>query len=209
MAADTDDAELLARWRAGNSNAGHELARRYFGPVRGYFVTKVPHDYEELVSQTFLRLLQKLDQCEGSFRGFLFGVARMILLEHFRSRRRDARFDPLSSSVFDLNGEDRASSILGQREHQRLLFDALRGLELADQELLELYYFQALSGREVAELLGVAESMVRYRLRRALARLGQGYRELEERPHEREYEEGTIEAWMRQLRAELDDLRPR
>jgi RNA polymerase sigma factor (sigma-70 family) len=202
-----DDLELLGRWRAGDSKSGHELMLRYFGIVRSYFMTKAPREYEELVSKTFLRLVEKRDKCEGSFRGFVFGVARMILMEHFRVLRRDASFDPFHSSAIDLGG-DRVSSIIGKREHQRLLFEALRSLLLEDQELLELYYFQELSGREVAELLDVGEPMVRFRLRRALTRLGQGYRALEETPHEREYEEGTIEAWMKQLRAELDDLNP-
>ena len=45
------DVDLLGRWQAGDLRAGDELAARYFLALRAYFLTKVPSDYEDLVSQ--------------------------------------------------------------------------------------------------------------------------------------------------------------
>jgi RNA polymerase sigma-70 factor (ECF subfamily) len=101
-----DDAELLMRWQAGDLGAGDELASRYFTILRAYFLTKAPSDYEDLVSATFLRLIAKREgfRGESSFRVYLFGMARIILLEHFRARRRDDRFEPMQTSVAEHEG---------------------------------------------------------------------------------------------------------
>jgi RNA polymerase sigma factor (sigma-70 family) len=205
---DAAELELLERWRTGDQQAGQRLARAYFPRVRIYFMTKAPHIYEELISRTFLRLVEKRDRYQGTstFQAFVYGIARMILLEYFRELRRDARFDPLTTSAIDLSG-DRASTLLGKREQHQLLLEALRQLELAEQELLELYYFQRLTAREIGELLGCKEGTVHSRLRRARAQLSLRYRELEQTPHDRVYEEGEITAWMIDLRAHFEDLR--
>lgn len=202
------DAELLASWRAGDPAAGEELARRYFTILRSYFLSKAPTDYEDLVANTLLRLVEKGDQFRGqsSFRVYLFGIARMILLEHFRARKRDQRFDPMESSVIDLEG-GRMSSILGERERHRLLFDALRHLELREQELLELYYWQKMSAREIAVIQGLIEATVRSRIRAALKRLARHYSELSATPHERNFGEDVVEGWMDELRDQLGSVR--
>ncbi|MCH9682326.1 MAG: RNA polymerase sigma factor [Deltaproteobacteria bacterium] len=205
--ADTD-ADLFERWAAGDAAAGEALTRRYFIIVRAYFLTKVPFDYEDLVQDTFSRLLVRREHFQGrsSFRVYLFGIAHMVLLEHFRARRRNERIDPMASSAADLGGA-RASSIIAEREHQRLLFDALRGLVLHEQELLELYYWQGLTAGEIAALHEAPEPTIRSRIRAALKRLGTGYRELRGQVHERELNDDDFEGWMKEVQAGLGNIR--
>ncbi|MCA9707942.1 MAG: sigma-70 family RNA polymerase sigma factor [Myxococcales bacterium] len=202
------DHELLLHWQGGDARAGEELARRYFVILRAYFLSKCPAEYEDLVSNTFLRLLAKRDgyRGESSFRVYLFGMARMILLEHFRALRRDGRFEPMESSVVDMQG-GRMSSILGERARHRLLFDALRHLELREQELLELYYWQHLTAGEIAQLHEVVEPTVRSRIRAALKRLTKTYAELAGRTHARDLDEDVLEQWLGELREQLDEVR--
>lgn len=205
---ESTDADLLQRWQAGEQRAGAELARRYFSALRAYFLSKVPAEFEDLVANTMLRLVDKRDGFRGqsSFRVYLFGIAKMILLEHFRARKRDERFDPMESSVVDLE-EGRLSSILGERDRHRVLFDALRHLELREQELLELYYWQQLSAREIADLQSSIEATVRSRIRAALKRLAKLYAQLDAQPHEHEFDPDEIEGWLQDMRAQLDEAK--
>lgn len=201
---DPSDTELLDRWRQGNARAGGQLARRHFVSIRTYFVTKVPFAHEDLVQETFTRLVGNRDRFRGdsSFKVYLFGFARMVLLEHFRACQREGRIEPMETSVIDLEGT-RASSLLIEHEHQRLLIDALRHLELRDQELLELYYWQDLSAREIGEHQGVLESTVRSRVRAALERLTRRYTELSQQPRERELDPQDLEDLLVELRTPL------
>jgi RNA polymerase sigma factor (sigma-70 family) len=203
---ESDDAELLARWQAGDLAAGDALASRYFTILRAYFLTKAPSDYEDLVSTTFLRLIAKRDGFRGqsSFRVYLFGMARMILLEHFRARRRDDRFEPMQTSVAELEG-GAFSSLLAARGRHRLLIDALRQLPLHEQELIEFYYWQGLAAREIAELQGLIESTIRSRIRAAIQRVAKRYAELESKSGGAP-EPDDVEGWLRELRDGLDQL---
>ena len=81
------DLELLERWREGDRRAGNDLVRRYFPSVRAYFVNKVTIEYEDLVQETFARLMRARDRFRGDagFRVYLFQIARYVLLEHFRT----------------------------------------------------------------------------------------------------------------------------
>lgn len=203
---EADDAELLARWQAGDLEAGEALASRYFKILRAYFLTKAPSDYEDLVSATFLRLIAKRGgfRGESSFRVYLFGMARIILLEHFRARRRDDRFEPMQTSVAELEG-GAFSSLLAARGRHRMLIDALRQLPLHEQELIEFYYWQGLTAREIAELQGLVEATVRSRLRAAIARVVKHYAELESKPGDVP-DPDDVEGWLRELRDGLDHL---
>jgi RNA polymerase sigma factor (sigma-70 family) len=199
-----DDTELLDQWRQGDAKAGSRLLGRHFAAIRAYFVNKVPLAHEDLVQETFARLVVKRDRFRGdsSFKVYLFGIARLVLLEHFRARLRDQKIEPMDTSVIDLDGT-RASTLVVEHEQHRLLLDALRRLELRDQELLELYYWQDLSAREIGEHQGVLEPTVRGRVRAALGRLARHYGELSQAPHERGVDEQALEGLLVELRAWL------
>ena len=203
-AGDTPDIELLERWRDGDSRAGEVLAGRYFMVIRAYFLNKAPAVHEDLVQETFVRLASKLDRYRGasSFRTFIFGIARMILLEYLRSKRRDARFDPMEQSAVDIEG-GRMSSVIARQQSHQLVLEALRELPLVDQELLELYYWQKLTAGDIAEILQLPVPTVRSRIRAALKRVNQGYGKLASSPARGDDE---LEGWLGELRQQLAGL---
>jgi RNA polymerase sigma factor (sigma-70 family) len=204
------DMELLERWRAGSRTAGNQLVARHFPGVRGYFVTKFTEDHEDLTQETFSRLVVGRDRFRGgaTFKSYLYSIARNVSHEHLRKRYKLAA--PLeASTLVDLTGR-RQSSLLAEREDHRLLLDALRRLTLEQQELVELHYWQRLSGTELGHVYDRPESTIRGRLRTALKRLGELYAELGGKAHSRELSEGDIERWLEALREQLGraPLRP-
>lgn len=207
--AEASDAELLERWSGGDARAGELLAGRYFMAIRGYFLNKAPSEYEDLVQEVFVRLAGKRANYRGesSFRSFIFGVARMVLLEHLRKKKNKAdRFDPLEHSVADLAG-GRMSSLLASGESKRLLLDALRELPFNDQEILELYYWQKLTAGEIGQMQALPERTVRSRVRAALKRAAQAYARLAARPQvDGDEDDEKLAGWLEELRAELGSL---
>jgi RNA polymerase sigma factor (sigma-70 family) len=210
MASRVADLELLEQWRAGHSAAGDQLVQRHFIGVRGYFIAKFAQDHEDLTQETFSRLVAGRDRFRGgsTFKAYLYSIARNVSHEYLRKRYKLAV--PLeTASLAELTGR-RLSSILAEREEHRMLLDALRRLPLEQQELLELHYWQRLSGTELGEIYERPESTIRGRLRTALKQLGRTYHELGQQPHARELSSGEIEAWMQTLREQLGraSLRP-
>ena len=91
-----DDAQLLSAWREGDEDAGEVLFERFYDGLSRFFRNKAGEHAPDLIQRTFLVLLETQGRMrEGTtFQAYLFGVARNILLEHYRGKRRDGeRFD--------------------------------------------------------------------------------------------------------------------
>ena len=109
----------------------------------------------------------------ANFRSFLFGVARNVLLMHFRGSRRDRdRLDFTERSAEDLGASP--VSLLAKEREAHLLLHALRSIPLEYQIVLELYYWEGLNSREIADMDGTPEATIRTRLRRAKLAFNRG-----------------------------------
>ena len=92
-------------------------------------------------------------------------MARNHLIDHFRGKTKQRSVDPLSSSLVEL--QTAPSQRIARNEEERFVLEALRRIPLDAQLLLELYYWQSLSGPELAAVFEIPEGTLRGRLRRA------------------------------------------
>lgn len=202
----TDD-ELFQAWRAGDQLAGQTFARALFPRVRRFFASKCGDEVEELVQRTLVRLVGAKEnyQAQSSARAFVLGVARNVLREHYRGRRRSARDEDIeAASVHDLAAGP--STMRWRRVEDERLLEALRKLPLHMQTVLELYYWDELSGREIADVLDVAEGTVASRLRRAKLRLQAVYEGRESTPEEEDVaSDASLDEWASRVRAAVLD----
>lgn len=198
---DENEVALLGRWRAGDPRAGDRLFVRHFASVDRYFRHKVSEgDVADLVQRTFLACVERPERFEGrsSLRTYLLGIARNILREHYRASARRRVEDIDKVPVIDLGAGP--STLLGARAEQRLLLEALRSVPLEAQELLELYFWEGLTGPQLAEVLGVGEDTARTRLRRARVRVGEALARLAASKDVLDSTESDLESWARSLR---------
>jgi RNA polymerase sigma factor (sigma-70 family) len=195
------DLDLFEAWCAGDRKAGHELFTRYFHNIRRFFANKVENEVEDLVQRTFTACVESRDRVllKSSFRAYLYGIARNILRQHFRARNRAGTpFDVDEHSVCDSGAG--ISMILAARQEQRLLLEALRRLPLDHQTLLELYFWEDLSAREIAECFDLPENTIRSRIRRGKRMLSERMEELATSPVELESARSDLERWAASLR---------
>lgn len=203
---DDPDLELLLKWRGDDRRAGDRLLAKHFTGVRRYFRLKFPDAHEDLLQETFSRIVQSRDEFRGesTFKTYLFRIARYVGNEHIRKRyRQGGDFSPAESSLADLTGR-RQSSVLADREDHRLLLDALQHLSLEQQEVIDLYYWEGLTAKQVGEAIEAPESTVRSRVRLALRHLAKLHHELGQQEHSRELTEDDVERWLHALRQELE-----
>lgn len=164
------DNELLELWQAGDAAAGNELFLRHFRSIRRFFANKAPaEEVEDLVQRTFTGCVTARERIrpDASMRAFLFGVARRQLYKFLRDRASRARLVDVDfgvSSVRDL-GHSPSSMMAKQQDHE-LLLQALQQVSVEHQTIIELYYWEQLSGPEIAEVLEIAPATVRTRLHR-------------------------------------------
>ncbi len=157
------DEELLTAWRNGDREAGDALLQRHFASVHRFFRTKLGDDVDDLVQQTFLGCVESRDRVtEGAFRSYMFGIARNRLYDRLRARRHV----DLDTECIAHCGTSPSGKVARNQEEQLLLL-AMQHVPVAAQIVLELTYWEGMSGREVAAVLGISEHTVRSRLSRA------------------------------------------
>jgi len=161
-----DDWTLLAAWRAGNAQAGNQLATAHFPAVSRFFRGKLGDDVEDLIQQTFLACVEARDRIEGaSFRSYLFAVATRRLYDHLRTRYKSREINTSHTSLADLGTTP--SERIARNQRAKLLQTALRQIPIDAQIALELAYWEGLSGPEIAVALAIEPSSARSRLTRA------------------------------------------
>lgn len=199
------DLELLRAWGKGDTAAGDELVGRYFERVYVFFDGKVGNGVEDLTQRTFLACLEahaRIDE-RGSFRAYLFGIARKQLLQHYARVHRDDNPPPEASNA-ELPMVS-PSHAIADREQQRLLLRALRKLPLDLQLAIELFYWEELGIDELASVLEIPGGTVKSRLFRAKQLLREHIEQLAGSPMLRESTIASFEEWAKRLRAPTED----
>ncbi|MCA9718757.1 MAG: sigma-70 family RNA polymerase sigma factor [Myxococcales bacterium] len=177
------DVELLDAWRQGDRKAGDEFVLRYFDAISRFFRNKVCSDEDatDLVTQTFLACTSAKQRFRGesNARRFLYAIAHKVLLRYIEKRYKRKREveDFASVCVQQLAPASMSSIVMHKREAQALV-QALREIPVTDQIVLELMYFDGLSGREISERLNLSEGTVRGRISRGKDRLQRRVAEL-------------------------------
>lgn len=194
------DAELLEAWSGGDLSAAETLISRHLDTVHRFFSGKVDSDLEDLVQRTFLRCIEKRDtyRGDGEFRAFLLGIARYELLDVYRRKANGRVFDPAVSSLEDL--APRPSELLRADQEKQALLHALRRIPLDQQLLLELYYWERMTGAEIAAVLGVPSPTVRGRLRRARKALAEAVESVAQDPEIARRTISSFESWAASVR---------
>lgn len=162
------DLELLEAWRSGDAQAGNVLCKRHVDGLYRFFRTKVSSGAEDLVQQTLTAAVEAKERFAGEspFRGYLFGIARNLLRAEFR-RRSKAPSDPDFSTQSIEDCDPSPSTALREAQQRDLLARAMRRIPVDFQIALELYYWENMTGPELAQVLGISVPGVRSRLRRA------------------------------------------
>lgn len=195
------DRALLAAWRAGHESAGQRLFGRHFPAVARFFRDKVREDLEELIQATFLGCLEGQARLrdDGSFRGFLFGIARNLLYKHYRSKAgHGVALDIEDVPLRDLGPT--ASTLIARDDQERLLLAALVRLPLPHQLVLEFAFWEEMSLAEIAEAMDTPVGTAATRLRRAKQLLAAEMTALATSTELRASISSGLETWARGLR---------
>lgn len=195
------DAELLEAWHGGDTSAAEELYERYFECVDRFLRTKVSAlVVEDLVQRTFEVCLSNRKPFEGrsSFKSYILGIANNLVRKHYRDDHPERR-EPLGEvSVVDLGCTP--TEVIMARQEDRMLLEALRKLTLEQQTAIELYFWEDMNRREIAELLGIPDGTVGTRLHDGRLKLERLLGELSQSDERLRSTVTTLADWMQQVR---------
>jgi RNA polymerase sigma factor (sigma-70 family) len=166
-----DESELVTALQNRSEAAKAEAVRRNWSPVLNFFLNKADAHADDLRQETFERFLSNAHKFEGrsSLRVYILGIAKNVLFEYIRRKRRDQHEDLDNLSIADCGVG--ISSLLGHQADLHRVLHALRRVPILAQIMLELHYCERLTDREVGMMLEISPNTVRARLVRARTRL--------------------------------------
>ncbi len=168
------DAELVAGLKANDDIAYREVVARYGDPLYGYVysITGNHHLSEDIVSDTYLRMVEKIDTYTfygAPFKAWLYRIAHNLAINAMKhSSRTNVGLDQAGAAVAP---DDPAAAIETRLESQALR-QALSELTDEQQQVVLLRFVAGHSSREVAQVLDKTENAVKQMLFRALRSLG-------------------------------------
>ncbi len=201
--------DLQSRPLDGDRRAATVLVERYSTMLQRFFRNKV-RDSEaaaELISETMLACVGALERAQptGSFRSFLFGVALNTLRAYIRRKYKRKRERDDFDDVCVGDDTETPSGLVSRSGETRLLVRALRRIPLKFQVVLELQFFEELTGPQIAELLDMPLATVYTHQRRGRARLQEVIQELADNPQLAQSTMMGIETWAEDVRAQIGD----
>jgi RNA polymerase sigma factor (sigma-70 family) len=197
------DLELLQAWREGDQRAAKEILSRYYNVIRRRVITTVPEcDVNDVVQEVVLALHKGRNEfrADAKFKAYVMGITKRRIADYYRRNSKVA--DPLGSSIVE-HGAGPLTQ-LTEKHEARLLLEALRSVRLEDQLLLELFYWEKMTGPELAQIFELEEPAIRSRLRRAKESLQQQITRLSVQDGEFAETTTDLDEWARQLREELE-----
>ena len=166
--------ELVARGQQGDRDALEELYLIHFDRIYSYLHVSVGnrHDAEDLTTQTFLKMLEKIGTFKwqsAPFSAWLFRIAHNLAMDHFRARRR---WQP-EEEVPEPPGEEEpaAELVAMQTIGRESMLKLIEHLSPEQQQVLTLKFVFNLPNAEVAAILEKTEGAIKSLQHRALVSL--------------------------------------
>jgi RNA polymerase sigma-70 factor (ECF subfamily) len=167
-----EDAELIARFRAGDRTAFDAIAIKYRDPILGLVrrYVKNDSDAEDVAQRALLRAFEKLDTFRGesAFRTWLFRIAIHLALNHIRGRDRfqAVELDDIASFTNALETAKLVAAELWQKVSARL-----DELPPKQRLVVELRLFHELSFKEISTIADCSEESAKANFHHGVKRL--------------------------------------
>jgi RNA polymerase sigma-70 factor, ECF subfamily len=165
---------LVERAQAGDREALEELYLLHFDRIYSYLHMSVGnrHDAEDLTTQTFLRMLEKIGKFRwqsAPFSAWLFRIAHNLAMDHFRANRR---WQP-EEEVPEPHGSEEPSAEAAALHSigRQSMLELIEELSPEQQQVLTLKFVFSFSNADVATILGKTEGAVKSLQHRALVSL--------------------------------------
>ena len=173
----TDDI-LVALYSKGNDKAFDELLSRYQEKIFNYifFIVRNQELAEDLFQETFVKAIVTMQQgrytADGKFGAWLTRIAHNLVIDSYRQERNENTISNDEVEVDLLNNADLCDeNVEMQMVNEQTLADVRRlvnALPDNQREVIYMRYYQNLSFKEIADIIGISINTALGRVRYAL-----------------------------------------
>lgn len=142
------------------------LIRENYADIYAYCFRHLGHreTAEDITQETFLRFLRNVERYReyGKIKNYLYVIAGNVIRDHYRKPKElpvEKEMYTEGKSMPDMDVEHAAERVE--------IREALAALESPDREIIILRYYQELKIKDIAAVMNMPASTVRYRLKTA------------------------------------------
>jgi RNA polymerase sigma factor (sigma-70 family) len=170
------DAELTARFTSGEDASLHDVYQRWSALVYTVALRACGNaeDAADITQSVFVaawRGRSGFDPTKGSLPGWLLGITRYRIADHWESRTKQRKIE---HAMITSDRHDELSTALPSSEHvvdRVLLADEMQRLGEPQRNIMEMAFFQDLTHAQIAHLLDMPLGTVKSHIKRSLDRL--------------------------------------
>lgn len=171
--------ELVLKAKSGDQQAMEQLYEMTYSRVYCTIQVMVKDEQEtlDLLQDSYIKAFKHLNQFEGTekFLPWIQQIARntakdWLKKKHpaffadLRSEKKTEWESPAEEQIMDVNDENWPEKVLDREETARLIREILDGLPEDQRVVIEMFYYEKLSVKQIALALGLSESAVKSRL---------------------------------------------
>lgn len=171
--------ELVLKAKSGDQQAMEQLYEMTYSRVYCTIRVMVKDEQEtlDLLQDSYIKAFKHLNQFEGTekFLPWIQQIARntakdWLKKKHpaffadLRSEKKTEWESPAEEQIMDVNDGNWPEKVLDREETARLIWEILDGLPEDQRVVIEMFYYEKLSVKQIALALGLSESAVKSRL---------------------------------------------
>jgi len=156
------DTKMIVSFMQGDQQAFNQIYSNHYRQIHHYIMSliKDKRSTQDLVADVFLQLWKRRDRMESiqHLEGYLYILARNRAIDHLRKNEKINRlieFDNLISKPYEEIDQE-----MIRKEILEAISNAMKKLPLKDQQLLDLYFTQNKTKKEIAKILDIPISIV-------------------------------------------------
>ncbi|MBI3232304.1 MAG: RNA polymerase sigma factor [Candidatus Doudnabacteria bacterium] len=174
-------AQLAAKAKNGDSAAFGQIYDLFLQKIHKFIYYRVSHKQvaEDLAEEVFIKAYGKISALAdtGVLEGWLYQIARNLVIDYYREKKLTVDLQDVENTLeYDTNIVD----ILNLQYQQAVLLKLVKELGPEQQAVIKMKFLEDLDTGEIAQILSITESNVRVIQHRALNRLIELRKKLEE-----------------------------
>lgn len=169
----------------GDCKAFAELIDRYKYMVftLAMKILKNKEESEEVAQDVFVKVYQAIKTFKGDskFSTWIYKIAYYRSLDYLKKQKRSLKTSSIDSDfTYDLPSIENTLDALEVDERKKIIKSAIDNLAEDDAVVITLHYFEELSLKEIAKIMGIEANTVKVRLFRSRKRLAELLRNTQE-----------------------------
>lgn len=129
---------------------------------------------EDIAQESFIKCYQSLKQFKGEskFSSWLYTITYNTCMNHLKYKKRQTSVGDIADIAdHEIIEQDQIFVKLEQKEQTNLIQQALSKLELDEQMIIQLYYFEELPIKEISNILSLKIENIKIKLFRSRKKL--------------------------------------